>query len=97
AQKKVTGTVTNAKDKVPVPSASILVKGTNIGTSTSSDGTFSINVPAGRNTLVVSSVGFNNEEVDVSSVTTVAISLTETVSSLNEIVVTGYSAQRKKD
>ena len=97
AQKTVTGTVTSAKDNQPVNGASVLVKGTKVGAATSATGTFTINVPSGKNILVISSVGFDDMEVDVSSQTTITISLKEKTSSLDEIVVTGYTAQRKKD
>ncbi|QEC68469.1 TonB-dependent receptor [Panacibacter ginsenosidivorans] len=97
AQKTVTGTVTSAKDNQPINGASILVKGTNVGTATSPTGTFSINVPAGKKILVISSVGFDDQEIDVSSQSTISVALKEKTSSLDEIVVTGYTAQKKKE
>src|SRR4051795_1123765 len=95
AQKVVTGTVTNASNQ-PIPSATVTVKGTNIGAATDGSGKFSINVPSGKNTLVISSVGFADQEVNISATTSVTVSLKERVSSLDEIVVTGYTAQKKK-
>lgn len=97
AQKTVTGTVTNSKDNQPIVGASVLVKGTTTGVVTSGTGTFSINVPSGKNMLVVTSVGFNASETDVANQSAVTIALTEKDSALEEIVVTGYTAQRKKD
>jgi len=97
AQKTVTGTVTSAKDNQPINGASVLVKGTNVGTATSATGTFSIVVPAGKKILVISSIGFDDQEIDVSSQSTVTVSLKDKTSSLDEIVVTGYTAQKKKD
>ena len=97
AQTKIAGNVTNAKDKQPVAFATVTVKGTNIATSTSATGDFVITVPAGRNILVISSIGFDDVEVDVSSKSAVAVSMKEKTSSLDEIVVTGYTAQKKKD
>ncbi|CAN5769929.1 TonB-dependent receptor [soil metagenome] len=97
AQKTVSGTVTGAKDNQPINGASVLVKGTNVGAATSATGTFTINVPAGKNVLVISSVGFDDMEVNVSSQTSVTVSLKEKTSSLDEIVVTGYTAQKKKE
>src|SRR5260221_13843597 len=67
AQKTVTGTVASAKDNQPIIGASVLVKGTNIGAATSATGTFSINVPAGKKILVISSIGYDDQEIDVSS------------------------------
>jgi TonB-linked SusC/RagA family outer membrane protein len=97
AQKKVSGTVLSAKDNQPVNGATVLVKGTTTGVTTGTNGTFSINVPTGNNILVVSYVGFTEQEVDVSNSTNVNVTLKESISNLNEIVVTGYTAQRKKD
>ncbi|MGZ8554261.1 MAG: SusC/RagA family TonB-linked outer membrane protein, partial [Chitinophagaceae bacterium] len=73
------------------------VKGTNVATQTDVSGSFSIAVPAGRNTLTISSVGFTPQDVNVSNQNTVSLSLQTATSSLNEVVVTGYTAQRKKD
>lgn len=97
AQKTVTGTVTSAKDNQPIVGASVLVKGTNIGAATSATGTFTLNVPAGKKILVISSVGYDDQEVDVSNQTSISVSLKEKTSSLDEIVVTGYTAQKKKE
>lgn len=96
AQKTVTGKVTNAKDGTPVGFATVTVKGTNTATASAADGSFTINLPAGSTILVISSVGYAPAEVDASS-GNVDVQLTESASSLEEIVVTGYSAQRKKD
>jgi TonB-linked SusC/RagA family outer membrane protein len=97
AQKKVTGTVINAKDKQPVAFVTVTVKGTNIATVTTSSGTFSITVPAGKKTLVFSSVGFDDQEADISSSDNISVSIKERTSALDEIVVTGYTAQKKKE
>ncbi len=95
AQTKVTGNVKNAKDNSPVAFATVTVKGTTVATTTSATGDFTINVPSGKNTLVVSSVGFDDAEVPIGT-GTVAVTLKEKISSLDEIVVTGYTAQKKK-
>ncbi len=97
AQKTVHGTVTSSKDNLPIVGASVLVRGTNIGVATGNNGTFTINVPAGSSKLVISYVGFADFEADVSSKTEIAITLQEKTSSLDEIVVTGYTTQKKKD
>src|SRR5438270_6505279 len=97
AQKKVSGAVFGAKDNQPVSGATVLVKGTTAGVTTAANGTFSINVPAGNNTLVVSYVGFTEQEVDVANSTNINVLLKESTSNLNEVVVTGYTAQKKKD
>lgn len=96
-QKTITGTVTTAKDNSPVGLATVSVKGSKVAVSTGTDGKFSINVPDGKSTLVISSVGYGSEEVSISGKSNVLVSLKENTSSLNEIVVTGYTAQKKKE
>lgn len=97
AQKKVTGNVTSAKDNQPLAYATVSVKGTNVATTTSTTGDFVITVPGGKSIIVISSVGFDDQEINVSSTDNVKIILAEKTSTLDEIVVTGYTAQKKKD
>ena len=93
---KVTGTVTSHEDGLPVVGASVLVKGTTVGTVTDIDGNFTItNVPSSAGTLVVSFIGMKTQEVKVKPIVNVVLlSDTET---LDEVVVVGYGVQRKKD
>jgi TonB-linked SusC/RagA family outer membrane protein len=95
AQKQVTGVV--KENTTPSANATVVVKGTTVATQTDANGRFSIQVPAGKNTLIVSSVGFETKEINVASVSTVDVTLAAVTTTLNEVVVTGYSAQRKKD
>src|SRR4030095_13504334 len=96
AQKQVSGKVTNSKDNSPIGFATVTVKGTNVATLTNADGSFTITMPAGKSMLVVSSVGFDDVEVSGES-GAVTASMKERTSSLDEIVVTGYTAQKKKE
>src|SRR2546423_7805158 len=96
SQKRVTGTV-NANDTTPIAGASVQVAGTSVGTVTLSDGTFALTVPAGRNTLVISFVGYKMKEVNIGSQNHVTVSLEEDVSGLNEAIVTGYTSQARKN
>ncbi|MBU3853123.1 MAG: carboxypeptidase-like regulatory domain-containing protein, partial [Candidatus Paraprevotella stercoravium] len=67
--KKVTGTVTSEEDGLPVVGASVLVKGTTVGTVTDIDGNFTIsNVPSSAGTLVVSFIGLQTQEVKIQPV-----------------------------
>lgn len=95
-QRTVTGRVTDANNQ-PVSGASITVKGTTTGTQSATDGTFSIAVPNNDAVLVVSFVGFENTEIAVGSQSSLIVNMRSTAASLNEVVVTGYTAQRKKD
>ena len=57
----------------------------------------SITVPAGKSVLIISYVGLETREVHISNQPIVDLTLGAVISSLNEVVVTGYSTQRKKD
>ena len=93
----VTGTVVSGTDGDPLPGASVVVKGTMIGTVANIDGFFSIGVPE-KATLVVSFVGFLNQEVDVSAGTRgLRIVLSENTQMIEEVVVVGYGTMRKSD
>lgn len=93
----VTGKVTDSKDGSPVAGASVVAKGSSKGTSTNTNGEFSISVPAGVNQLVITSVGFASQEVDIAGKNSVDVSFVATSGSLNEVVVIGYGTARKKD
>lgn len=95
-QKKVTGSILGADGK-PVAGASVTVNGTTTGTQTDAAGNFTLNVQGGKNALTISSVGFETQNVPIPGSNNIAATLRTTTSNLNEIVVTGYSAQRKKD
>lgn len=97
AQRTVVGTVTSSTDNSPLIGATILVKGTDSGTITDIDGSYSIRLTGNDAVLVVSYTGYETQEVAVGSQTTVNVALTESATSLSEVVVTGYSAQQKKD
>ncbi len=96
AQKRITGKVTGT-DGQPVTGASVQVKGTSIGALTGADGTFTLTIPAGRNTLAVSSIGFKNKEITIGTQTDISVSVEADVSGLSEVVVTGYSGQQRKN
>src|SRR6185312_3894882 len=96
-QKTVTGKVTDETNN-PLPNVSVTVKGTSNGTVTDANGNFSLNVPAGRNLIEVSNVGDGTQEISVSGKTSVGtIALVADSHTLNEVVVTGYTSQLKKD
>lgn len=96
AQKTVTGTVTDELG-VPIPNASIQVKGMSVGTISKEDGTFSINIPENAKTLVVSGIGKAPQEVTIGNRLTFTIVLKDADSSLDEVVVIGYGVQNRKE
>lgn len=94
-QSTVTGTITDDLGS-PLPGASIVEKGTTNGTQSDFDGNYSINVESGA-TLVISYVGFKTKEVAVSGQSTINATLEEDASALDEVVVTGYGTQSKRE
>jgi TonB-dependent starch-binding outer membrane protein SusC len=95
--KTISGKITDSKDGSPIVGASVIPKGSNRGTSTGADGSFNLTVATGVNALIITSVGFDRQEVDISGKTDVAINLVASNSNLNEVVVIGYGTVRKKD
>lgn len=93
----ITGTVTSAEDNLGVPGATVLVKGTTIGTATDLDGQYSINVPAGSNILVFSFVGLTSQEMTIGNQNTINVSLKPDVQALSEFVITSYGDQSKRE
>src|SRR5687767_6473949 len=94
--KQISGTVKDSKG-AGVVGASVVVKGSRSGTTTNAEGAFSITVPESAKTLVISGVGYNSQDVDISGSTTVDVSLTESTSNLNEVIVVGYGTARRRD
>lgn len=93
SDKKITGTVLDATG-MPVIGANVMVKGTTNGTITDMDGKFSLEVDKGA-TLVISYIGFINQEIKVGNQTNLSIALKEDSKALDEVVVVGYGTQKK--
>ncbi|OKS87689.1 hypothetical protein RG47T_3151 [Mucilaginibacter polytrichastri] len=96
AQTKITGHIVGSDDKQPVVGAAIRIKGTTIGTVTDVNGNFTLSASSGQ-TLVITYVGYATTEVNVTGAAAYPITLQVNNKSLNEVIVTGYSSQRKKD
>lgn len=94
-RQEVSGTVTDEEGNL-LAGVTVQVKGSNNGTVTDGDGKFTLDVPDNA-TLVFSSVGYESKEVVVNGQTTINVSLEISSSTLNELVVTGYTTQKKKD
>src|SRR5690348_16316953 len=94
AQRTITGKVADEKGN-PLPNVSVVVKGTTTGTTTRTDGSFSISVPSSARTLVFSSVDMAPEEMAIGSGNVMAVTLKGADKSLTEVVVTGYSREKK--
>lgn len=96
AQRKVSGKVSGPDNK-PLYGVTVTVKGTTIATVTAADGSYMITMPGKSDVLVFSSVGYELYEVNSKGNNVVDVVMKLQTTSLNEVVVTGYSAQRKKE
>lgn len=98
AQSSVTvaGTVIDAEDNAALPGVNIQVRGTNTGTVSDFNGTYSISVNPGS-VLIFSFVGYQTQEIAVGNRTTIDVVLVLDVTQLSEIVVVGYGEQEKGD
>lgn len=91
----VSGTVSDKSDGSPIAGANIIVKGSTSGTTTDANGRFTLSVPVNSNRLIVSFVGFLTQEVDITSMTNITITLEASASELEEVVVSvGRGSQR---
>ena len=95
-QRTITGKVT-AQEGTPLPGASVIVAGKKTGETTAADGSFSIKVPDNTRELKISYVGFETQTISVAGQNSISVSLKPSNANLDEIVVTGYGTQRKKD
>ena len=95
AQTKIGGTV-KSSDGSPIPGANVVVKGTTVGTVSGGDGMYSITLNQKNAILVFSSIGFQSKEVAVGNNSTIDVTLTEDVSNLQEVVVTGLASSIKR-
>ncbi|MFH5885410.1 SusC/RagA family TonB-linked outer membrane protein [Halalkalibaculum sp. DA3122] len=93
----VTGVVTDANTGETMPGVNVVVKGTTTGTSTNSEGRFELNVPSLQDTLVFSFVGYQRNEVPINGRTQLNVNLQSEAISGEEIVVTGYGTQARRE
>lgn len=91
----LTGRVTD-KDGAPIPGVTVTVKNRSAATSTNADGKFNITVDQGE-VLVFKMIGYDPQEVTVGSQSSMNITMVESNSGLNEVVVIGYGTQKKRD
>ena len=93
----LSGSVISATDNQPIPGVSVVVMGTTIGTTTSVDGLFSLDVPETSTTLMFSYVGMVTQayEIDFSSPSNIDIVMEEDYLNLEEVIVTGYATRLK--
>jgi TonB-linked SusC/RagA family outer membrane protein len=95
-QRVITGKVISDEDGLGLPGATVLVKGTTVGTTTDLDGNYSIGVPAGSDVLIFSFVGLTTSEETIGNRSVINITLTPDASQLSEVVVTAIGIEREK-
>lgn len=93
-EKEISGKVTDENGE-GLPGVNVLVKNTNAGTITDTDGNYKISTPDDATTLVFSYVGYLTEEVEIGTQTVINISLNPDISALSEVVIVGYGEQKK--
>ncbi len=95
-ERVVSGTVSD-ETGAPMPGVNVLVKGTNSGTATDANGQYRLSVNSDQAVLVFSFIGYNTQEVSVGAQSTVDVSLAQDVQTLSELVVTGYSMDKRRE
>lgn len=95
AQRTISGTISDAAGEGLI-GASVIIKGTSVGTVTDIDGKYKIDVPAGSTLLVVSYTGFSEQEIELGASNSVNVTLEEDIAKLSEIVVTALGIERER-
>lgn len=90
----ITGKVLD-EAKLPLPGASVVLKKGNVSATTNASGEFSITIPEAGGVLVFNFIGYEMQEVPVTSAKSITVSLRPSSQSLNEVVVIGYGTQKK--
>jgi TonB-linked SusC/RagA family outer membrane protein len=95
--RSVSGKVTDASTNQPLPGVSVLVKGTTVGTATGIDGSYTINVPQGSNTLVFRYISYKTAERSIGTQTTINVAMESDAKQLEEVVVTAQGIVKTKN
>ena len=95
-EQNLSGLVSDANGQALV-GATVRAKGTNQGTLTDESGNFQLTVPDNVSTLIFSYLGYTTQEIEINGRTVINVTLSESESSLDEVVVVGYGTQRKAD
>jgi Ca-activated chloride channel family protein len=92
----ITGKVLDEQGN-PVPGVTIMIKGTNTSTLTAADGSFTITVKDDKAVLVFSGIGYTQQEIKIKGKTTISVNLKNSTAALQEVVVTGYGTQKRRN
>src|SRR5699024_5728801 len=96
-QEEISGRITDAQTGETLPGVNILVKGTSTGTSTDSEGNFELTVESLQDTLVVSFIGYQTQEVPIEGRTEISIAMQSQAITGEEMVVVGYGTQKEEN
>ncbi|RZF60022.1 SusC/RagA family TonB-linked outer membrane protein [Sphingobacterium corticibacterium] len=94
--KEIRGRVTDLEG-TPLAGATIMVKGTSLSVASDEQGQYTLSVPSTAQTLVVTLIGYETQELQIGSQNVINVSLSSGTDALEEVVVVGYGTMRKKD
>ena len=95
-ERKITGVVSDNQGE-PLIGVTVLIKGTNVGTSTDINGEYTLKVPEGYNTLVYSFIGMISKEVPIGDQNSIDITLEEDITGVEEVIVVAYGKQKREN
>jgi TonB-dependent starch-binding outer membrane protein SusC len=96
-ERTVSGKVTSMEDGGGLPGVNVMLKGSNIGTTTDLNGSYRISIPSAGGVLIFSFIGLATEEVNVGSRSIIDVSMKNDLKQLSEVVVTGYATQTQRE
>ena len=95
-ERVISGTVTDENNE-GLPGVNIIVKGTSTGSITDFNGDYQVSVPEQGSSLVFSAIGYNAQEIVIGARSVIDVTMDINVEELEEVIVTGYAVQQKKD
>lgn len=97
--RRITGVISDSAGNTPLVGATVLLKGTAMGTQTNIHGKFVLQLPAGQTApiLLVEHVGYAAQEIPVGSEHTLQVKLFRNIAEMDEVVMIGYAAVKKRD
>src|SRR5688572_28115870 len=96
-ERTVTGKIINQQTGEAIVDATVTVKGTSVVSRSAADGSFSISIPNPNAVLVITHTGMEAQEIKVGSKSDFSIALVQSNVAMTEVIVTGYTSERKKD
>ena len=96
-QYKLSGTIVSSSDGMPLPGATVTIKGTSKGTITDLDGRFQLEIPDADAVIVVSFIGYIKKEIVLAGQQTIKVELQEETKNIKEVVVVGYGQMKRSD